>query len=324
MLKDNVISYLEENKGEIITGGKMAMKFGVSRTAIWKVINTLRKEGHKIESIKNSGYKLKDASDVLSNNIISSMLKTNKFGKLMEIHKSLPSTNTYIKNNVSDNILEGYTVIANGQTSGRGRNGRIFFSPEQEGIYCSILLRPQIDFDKISSITICAVVAVCRAISKLVDIDLGIKWVNDIYAGNKKLCGILTEASISVEEKKLEYIVVGIGINTGLIDREVEEIATSILLESGLKGIRNECIAQILNEFEIIYNKFSNGNIKDVINDYNDRLIIKNKNVEIVQGDNINIVKILKLDDNGHLLAENKNGEIIKVLSGEIVRILNE
>ncbi|MFV0440858.1 MAG: biotin--[acetyl-CoA-carboxylase] ligase [Lachnospirales bacterium] len=326
MLKEKVIEYLEENPDKLVTGGQMALKFDVSRTAIWKTINTLKNEGYKIESVRNSGYRLSESSDTLSKTVIKNIATTDVIGQEIEIHKVLPSTNTYVKNSFNINSFEGYTVIADGQSQGRGRHGKSFCSPEQNGIYMSILLKPNIDFDKVSMITICTAVAVCNGIEKSVNmpLDLGIKWVNDLFIGNKKLCGILTEASISMETTDLEYVVVGIGVNTGEVDETVRDIATSLYLETGTKGHRNKIIGEILNEFEKVYNDFIKGNTNIIIDEYNKRLFIKNRKVEITYGKEVLCAKVIEVSYKGHLIVEKETGDRLEISSGEIVRLINE
>ncbi|MBQ7863741.1 MAG: biotin--[Lachnospiraceae bacterium] len=171
------------------------------------------------------------------------------------------STNRYVKELAAAGAPEGTVVIANKQSAGRGRLGRSFFSPEEKGIYMSILLRPDIELSKAVLITSMAAVAVARAIEQVSGIPAQIKWVNDIFLNKKKVCGILTEAGIDAERQKLDYAVLGIGVNVGTMEfpEELKEIATSVSNEYGFAVSKEELVDEILKELEIWYPTLWNG-----------------------------------------------------------------
>ena len=319
MLQDNVLLYLEENRGKIITGGEIARGLGVSRTAVWKAVHTLRDRGHEIVSLANSGYQLQHSSDGLSVNDITSGLTTEKFGRKIELYQTIASTNTYMKKLDHSDYPEGFTVIADHQTAGRGRFARKFYSPDKQGIYLSLLLKPNIDLPSISVLTICAAIAVCRGVLKICDINAGIKWVNDIYIGGKKLCGILSEASMSAELQSIDSVVVGIGINTGVVDDNVREIAASILEESGKRGIRNRLIAEVLNQFEDIYFGLDRGDKKkDIIAEYSQKLLFVGKEIRVTQHEKSYSAIVQGVDETGALIVCLSDGSISSITSGEI------
>lgn len=264
MVQEKVLTYLEKHRGELITGGQIARQLGVSRNSVWKAVHALQKKGHNIEAKANSGYRLVDNSDGLSTMNIEATLNTKHFGRHLELLNTVPSTNSYMKGLDTTTFPEGYTIIADEQTAGRGRLGRTFHSPAREGVYMSILLKPQFSLDDVSMLTICAAVAVSAAVEIVCGIQPGVKWVNDIFYHEKKLCGILTEAFVSAESKTMEYVIVGIGINTGKIDASINNIATSIYDEIGMQGIRNRLIAEVLNQFEFYYNEFKTENGRNI------------------------------------------------------------
>lgn len=320
MLQDKVISYLEHNQGKVVTGGEMSERFGVSRTAIWKAVHALQEKGHDIEALKNSGYKLSRDSDGLSKQIISSLLTTQKFGRELEVHEILASTNTYLKEITVLDTLEGYTVVADGQSHGRGRLGRTFYSPLREGIYLSILLKPDLELQNVSMITICAAVAVCRALSRVCNILANIKWVNDIFVNGKKMCGILSEASVSAELQTIESVIVGIGLNTGTVDPIVSDIATSVLEKTGAQGQRNRLIAEVLNQFENVYSGFlERGEKEKILQEYAEKLLFIKKQVQIKEGGKSYQATILGVDETGALLVDFPTGISRRVTSGEII-----
>lgn len=319
MLREQVLYLLEKNRGQVITGGEIARRLGVSRTAVWKSVRALRESGSDIESLPNSGYRMTDESDGLSWRAINDSLRTRKFGRNMELLPTLSSTNKYLKQFDSAAIEEGYTVVANEQTEGRGRMNRPFHSPAHEGIYFSVLLKPAIPIADTPFLTICAAVAVCRAIWNICGLSVDIKWVNDIYLEGKKLCGILTEASISAELRSVEDVVVGIGLNTGRVAREVEETAISLYGATGIRGVRNRLIAEILNEFEEVYLDYTvNGRRGEILDAYAGRMFIIGRRAMVEISGASSEVTILGVDDSGELIVEREDGLTCHIDSGEI------
>ena len=233
-LKERVLAVLEENKGKSVSGSEIARSVGMTRSAVWKAVKILREEGYSICAVTNKGYCLSEENDFLSEQAIVPNLRTEKLGRKLDVFKTIDSTNNFAKSLAQLGAEHGTTVISEVQTQGKGRMGKNFYSPLGMGIYMSVIIRPKLSVEHSLLITSCAAVAVAEAIEKVSGIDCKIKWVNDIYAGNKKLCGILTEASVDVEQGGLEYAVVGIGLNVQNVTfpKNVADIATSIKLET--------------------------------------------------------------------------------------------
>lgn len=319
MVQRNVLEYLEKNRGTVVTGGELSRQLNVSRTAVWKAIHALQDKGHEIEVLANSGYRLTESSDGLSERGIAEFLNTRAFGRQMELHESLPSTNRRLREMDISNLPEGYAVIADGQSSGRGRSGRTFYSPAREGVYFSVLLKPDMEISDVTMITVCAAVAVCRAVDAVCGISAKIKWVNDIFNDGKKLCGILSEASVSAELRRIDSVVVGIGINTGVVDSAVKNIAGSILEATGKRGLRNRLIAETLNQLEDVYLAFSlRREKKEILAEYSERMLYIGKRIEIIEGAASSIATVLGIDDAGALLVRLPGGGRRSVISGEI------
>jgi len=175
--------------------------------------------------------------------------------------EELDSTNRYLKELAAGDVRSGTVIIANRQSAGRGRLGRSFFSPEEKGIYMSILLRPDIPLERAVLITSMAAVAVARAIEQVSGIEAKIKWVNDIFLNGKKVCGILTEAGINAEAGVLDYAVLGIGVNVGEMEfpEELKDIATSISNECGFTVFKETLIEEILSELDKWYLTLADG-----------------------------------------------------------------
>ncbi|MBO5353841.1 MAG: biotin--[acetyl-CoA-carboxylase] ligase [Lachnospiraceae bacterium] len=257
--------------------------------------------------------------DRLSAEKIRRYLEGTEFFEEFFIFQEIDSTNRYLKKLASEGAPAGTVVLAERQSAGRGRQGRSFFSPEEKGIYMSVLLRPEIELQKSVRITSMAAVAVARAIEKVSGIPAKIKWVNDIFLNGKKVCGILTEAGIDFEKETLEYAVLGIGVNVGSMEfpLELDGIATSIGNECGKRISRNILIAEILKELEDWYSSLWSGSF---LEESRNRSILLGKEILVVdtlaEGGSYP-ARAIDLDDMGHLIIE--RAEEMQVLnSGEV------
>jgi BirA family biotin operon repressor/biotin-[acetyl-CoA-carboxylase] ligase len=319
MLAEEILYLLELNRGRVVSGGELAKSAGVSRTAVWKAVHSLIERGDEIEIYPNAGYKLSNTSDGLCARIISDALATRIFGRALEVFDSLPSTNRYIKENFSEDKPEGYAVIADRQTEGRGRKGRPFYSPPGNGVYVSVLLKPRLAIGETPFLTICAAAAVVSALEDVFGFRADIKWVNDIYFGGKKLSGILTEVSASAETRSAEYVVTGIGVNTGGVPPEVRDIATSTAEITGERGKRNKLAAAILNRFEETYLGLTErGEREKILETYRDRMFLTGRRVTVRDSDTVFSGAVTGVGDGGELLVRTDEGETRAVTAGEI------
>ena len=250
MTKDTVLALLRQHAGSFLSGAALAKELSLSRTAVWKAIGQLRREGYAIASVTNKGYRLDIQSDVLSEQGVRSWL-TNP-ALTPKVYASITSTNTVLKGMAAESAAEGLCLIAGEQTAGRGRLGRSFYSPADSGLYMSLLLRPQLPAAEAVRITAAAAVAVCEAIEELSGLETQIKWVNDVLVHGKKVCGILTEASLDCESGQLDYAVVGIGINTavpaGDFPPELRPIAGAVFGEEKPPELRCRLAALVLDK----------------------------------------------------------------------------
>lgn len=320
MLKNKLLYILEQNKGTIIKGGKLARALGVSRTAIWKAIHALQEDGNEILSIPNSGYQLLNTNDTLMEDLINENLTTSFIGQNIKLLPTVHSTNRYLKEMDTSNINNGFVVVADEQTSGRGRRDKTFVSAKQAGIYMSILLKVGVMQQDIRFLTICAAVAVSKAIEAICKTSADIKWVNDIFCNGKKICGILTEASLSAELQEADSVIIGIGINTGQVSEEIQHIATSVQEITGQRGIRNRLVAEVLNQFETIYIDYiKRGKKQDIISYYDSKLFIKGKRILVADTDNKYMAVVIGVDEMGALIVEDDEGKVNHLTTGEII-----
>ncbi len=233
------------------------------------------------------------------------------------IFYELDSTNSYLKKLGSQGEKENQLVIAESQTGGRGRLGRSFYSPNGTGIYFSLLLHPKFSAEKSLFLTVMAAVSVAETVMKYNKNDVKIKWVNDIYIDGKKVCGILTESAIN-SNKKLDYAVVGIGINivapeNGFPD-DIKDIATAIFPGNTEENIKEKIVAEVVNRFFKMYN----GTDTEFVNRYKAYSYLTGKEINIISGENTRPATVLGITDDCHLLVKNENGEIEEISSGDV------
>lgn len=315
-IKSSILSLLMEKAPEFISGEEMAQQLKVSRTAIWKAINELKKEGHLINSTRK-GYQYQ-SSDILSVEGIRLHLadKTPKLAiKLLQSSSStMKDAKLAALNGEETNTL----VVADMQEAPKGRFGRPFFASEGGGIYMSILLRPNQSFEEMAQYTIIMAVAIAEAIEAATDIPLEIKWVNDIYKDGKKVCGILSEAMSDVESGQITNIVIGMGINFSIrqeeFPEEIQEKATSLFSDCQPTLTRNELIAAIWNRFYAILSQDNT----EFLDYYRKKSFVLGKDVTFTQAGTLFQGTAETINNQGELIVRLKDGTQKILSSGEI------
>lgn len=319
-VKDSVLKILEENREISISGEELAKHLSVSRAAIWKAINSLRGEGYNISAVTNRGYQLTKDNDLISAEGIKIFLNPKYYENYIKVYKTIDSTNQEAKKILmDDDIPHGTILISEEQTAGRGRFQRRFFSPSNKGIYMSVILRPNIELSKAVNITTAAAISVCRAIEKLTKKRPEIKWVNDIFLGDKKICGILTEATGNFESGRVENVVVGIGINFKTEEKDfpedIKSIAGSIFDVEKPIITRNQLIAEILNE---LLDLCENLEDKSIMTEYKILSLVLGKEVSFLKNNRMSRGTAIDITDDGTLVIKYENGEIDYLNSGEV------
>ena len=317
-MKNEVLKILK-SENNYISGAEIAEKLGVSRTYIWKMISKLKEEGYIIDAINNKGYKIIDDKDIINKMEISSILETKFLGKNLIYLDSTNSTNEILKLEAENNVPDGTVIISNMQTKGKGRMGREWNSEKNVGIYLSILLKPNIDPRKSPIITLLAGISVCEACREITELDIKLKWPNDIIYKNKKISGILTEMNSEIQS--INYIIVGIGVNVNnsKFPNNIENIATSLSKESGKKIKRKILIAKILKNFENYYIEYiKDCNFLKFINKYKYLCDTINKEINVISIDKKYEATAINISENGELIIQRNNGKIEKIFSGEI------
>lgn len=258
------------------------------------------------------------ASDILSAEGIRLYLNEEFKNISITLYKTIGSTNTEAKLLAVKNARHGTTIIAEEQTEGRGRFGRSFFSPADSGIYMSIILRPELNIENSVLVTTAAAVAVCKAVEKFTNASARIKWVNDIFIDDKKVCGILTEAVTNFESGMMDSIVVGIGLNVKTKNEdfplELQDRAGSVLDDEHY-SIRNQLAAEIINNVLNIA-----GNLKDksFMQEYKDRSMILGERILYKKDNDWQEGCALDIDNYGGLIVYTSDGQKQTLNSGEV------
>ncbi len=316
--KELILSMLEQQQGQAVSGEAMAAELGISRAAVWKAVADLRSEGYLIEAATRSGYRLSPSNDVLSAQGIRTHLRHADVE--IHCHASVGSTNQVAKQLAIEGAPHATVVVAAQQTAGRGRNGRSFHSPAGTGLYLSILLRPKLTTMAAMRVTSAVAVAVCRAIERLVVVKAGIKWVNDILIDGKKVCGILTEGISGFESGRIESVVVGIGVNVRTpqesFPEDVRPIAASLLDGKPSDPLsRNQLAAAIVDEVLTIMAQLES---MAFLEEYRRRSVVLGANVLVVQGPHSYEAVVERIDDDGSLVVRASDTVVHTLNSGEI------
>lgn len=317
-MKSKILKELK-NADDYVSGQQLCESLGVSRTAIWKHIKALRAEGYEIDSVTNKGYKLVMEPDLLTKEEVSSCLHTKWLGKELHCYDIMDSTNLEIRRLAEAGSEHGAVAITEEQTMGKGRRGRSWLGEAGCGIWMSFLLKPEIEAQNSSMLTLVTALAVNQAICDTTGIHAQIKWPNDIIVNGKKICGILTEMSLHMDE--INYIVVGIGINVNMdhFPEDLSDKATSLLIEGGKKIKRAPLVAKVLECFERYYEIFLKTEDLSMLQDeYNQLLLHTNQKIRVVRGSKEEIFLSRGIDRRGELLVEDEEGNISEVSSGEV------
>ncbi|MGK0552644.1 biotin--[acetyl-CoA-carboxylase] ligase [Enterococcus faecalis] len=316
--KTQVLTLLLQQAPAFLSGEEMAQQLGISRTAIWKAINELKKEGHLIISTRNKGYRL-EKTDILSAEGIQLALAPTTPELSIHILPTSTSTMKDTKLAALNNAPQNTLVIADMQEAPKGRFGRPFFAKAGKGIYMSLLLRPNQNFEEMAQYTVITAVAVTRAMDQLAKVHTEIKWVNDIYLNGKKVCGILSEAMSDVETGQITDVIIGMGINFSIqqaeFPAEIQEKVTSIFPDGHPSVTRNEVIAAIWNQFYNILNQLDE---QSFIEEYRRKSFVLGKKVTFIQGGTNYQGTATEINDLGELIVQLPSGEKKTLSSGEI------
>ena len=319
-MKIEILRLLKESD-DFLSGQQLCERFHVSRTAVWKVIEQLKKEGYEIEAVRNKGYRLIESPDVMSRAEIESLMDTRWAGRQIIYYDETDSTNTRAKEigEKGDRSRHGTLVVADRQIAGKGRRGRAWESPAGSSVYMTLLLYPEILPTKASELTLVMAMAVAEGIRKVTGLDVGIKWPNDIILSGKKTCGILTE--MSAEIGYINYVIIGVGVNVNQLTfpEEIQDVATSLKIESKKDIKRAELIAAIMESFEKCYETFlQTEDLSGVKEQYNQMLLNRNQKVRVLEPGHEYEAMALGITSTGELIVRLPGGEEKEIYAGEV------
>jgi len=316
MTREKILEFLRK-KQDYVSGDLIAGRLNISRQALWKHIQELKDSGYDIVAVPHLGYKLLSTPDRLFAHEISSSLATDFIGKKIYYSETAPSTNEIADALAMKGEPEGALVVAETQTKGKGRLGRIWFSPKYKGIYFSLILRPDILPSQAPILTLLSAVAVCEAIREVCGEQALIKWPNDIYLNNKKMGGILTE--LSAETDRVRFVVVGIGLNVNNDRKSLISTATSLKDQKNETVSRLQLLRVLLHRLEENYLLFQNKETACIIEKWRHHSLTLGKRVKVYSHKQHIEGQALDVDTDGGLLVRVDSGITKKVMAGDVV-----
>lgn len=324
--KEKVLALLKTNGNAYISGQEIAEALFLTRAAVWKAIKALREDGHEIDALNNKGYCLKLPSEPILTDKICEYLDAAPFMPDIYGYDEVTSTNDVAREIYYSGERHDFVVIADTQTKGRGRHGRVFLSPKGTGLYMTLLVVPKAQVAEGSLLVAMTAVAVSEAIEEVLGLKTNIKWVNDIFYQDRKVAGILTEVISSYEAQTIECAMVGIGINLyepeGGFPEEIKKKAGALLSAyDAQKFVKNELSAAIIRRFWAYYL----ARDKSFINEYRNRSNILGHYVKVEpvgmtddSKDYKGYALACEIDDECHLIVEYENGKKATLTSGEV------
>lgn len=314
---ERVLALLYAAGSNFISGEELSRRLAVSRTAVWKQINNLRKRGYAIAAEPARGYRLTPSPDNLHAAALHHLVAAKRIGTRIVALAETASTNAVAFRLAEDGALEGTVVIAEQQTGGKGRLGRVWASPPGVNLYCSIILRPPIQPVAAPQLTFLSVIAVARAVEKLTPLQTRIKWPNDLLVNGKKIAGLLNE--MSAETDKVNFVVLGIGVNLNMqaaqFPAELRHPATSLFLETGSRVDRTEFARTLLEELDQLYAVFLAQGYDPARREWLERSRLAGALVTVTDNGSARSGRVSGIDEYGALLLDSG----AQILAGDVV-----
>ena len=313
-----ILELLRRQEG-FLSGEDIGRELSITRAAVWKGIKKLREEGYEIEAVTNRGYRLTNPETMYNKRELEQGLKTKTMGQSIYFYEETATTNNRARELALEGAPEGTLVVAEKQTAGRGRRGKVWESPLGTGIWMSLVLRPQIMPAEASVLTLLCGLATAEAIKAETGLSAGIKWPNDILINGKKAVGILTEMDCEMSEVHFVIPGIGINVNTASFPPEIADIATSLYLECGKTVSRRRLVHKVLERLEEHYETFlRTGSFTAMLEDYRKHCITLGKEVHVL-GREPFFAEALDITPEGELLVRRAdNGKEEVVFSGEV------
>ena len=322
MTVDARILFALRNAGSgFVSGAELAQRLGISRAAIWARIEELRTLGYDIPATPHQGYKLLAVPDALHADDLLSLVSENKvIGREIRVFKETGSTNDVVEKLARDGVPEGVVVFAESQTKGRGRLGRKWLSPPGKGLWFSVLLRPNLQPQATTQLTVAAATALTRGIRAQSSLKPEIKWPNDVLIKGRKVAGILTE--LRAELDRVKYVILGIGVdvnlNAGEFPTDLRKVATSLKVEAGRAIARSQLAAALLRQLDRAYARVCDHQFAGVADEWEEQCSTIGRRVTIRVGDRLFQGRAESLDDDGALLLRTDHGHLERIMGGDV------
>lgn len=320
--EEMILTFLAEGGDEFVSGATLSDKLGLSRTAVWKHVETLRGLGYRIEAAPARGYRLLEVPDRLTALELAPLLSTRDLGRQIHALDSVGSTNEVAFELASEGAFHGEVVVAESQTAGKGRRGRTWESPPGKSLYCSIILRPELVPQRAPELTLVAAVALAETLREA-DVEASIKWPNDVEVDGRKIAGILTE--LSAEADRVRFVVVGIGVNLNLdvddFPETLQDTATSVKVARGNQVPRALFTAALFTKLEQWLERHATEGFTPVRSAWKALSSTLGSEV-LVRSERQELTGVAEdLDESGALLVRTKAGGLEKVIAGDVEQL---
>jgi BirA family biotin operon repressor/biotin-[acetyl-CoA-carboxylase] ligase len=316
-----ILTALRGAAGGSVSGTELSQNLGVSRAAIWARIEELRSLGYDIEASPHLGYRLLSAPDLLhADDLLSRLGPSRVIGRDIRVFQETTSTNDVVEKLARDGVKEGVVVFAESQTRGRGRLGRQWLSPPQEGLWFSVLLRPDLRPLEATRLTVASATALRRAIHSQTGLEPEIKWPNDILVHGRKAAGILTELNAELDHVK--YVILGIGVDVNLSSASFpaawRHLATSLKAQLGKPVSRPQLAVAILRELDLDYARLAAGRFADIADEWEKHCGTIGRHVVIRVGERQIRGRAEALGEDGALLLRTEHGHLERIIGGDV------
>jgi BirA family biotin operon repressor/biotin-[acetyl-CoA-carboxylase] ligase len=317
-----ILGFLADGGEDFTSGEALSSKLGLSRTAVWKHVESLRGKGYRIEAAPARGYRLVEVPDRLTQLELSPLLSTHDLGRSIHFHETVGSTNELAFRLAHDGAEHGEVVVAEQQTSGKGRRGRAWVSPPGLNLYFSAILRPELPPQRAPELTLVAAVALTEVLREA-GAEAFIKWPNDVQIDGRKVAGILTE--LSAEPERVHFVVLGVGVNLNAqaehFPEDLRSTATSLAMARGQRVPRALFAASLWNRLEEwldLHLEMGFGAVRQRWKELSSTL---GQDV-LVRTDRQEFRGLAEdIDPAGALLVRTEDGSVERVLAGDVERL---
>lgn len=318
--QDAILTMLRNAPQDCVSGEELSRMLGVSRTAVWKQVRSLRQQGYRIEAVASRGYRLMESPDLVTPGEIQAGLVTRLVGRDIVYFSEVDSTNVQAQRLAEQGALDGTVVVADSQSAGKGRLGRRWDSPPGVNLYTSVILRPAISPLRAAQLTFVAAVAVARAIKESCGLQVQVKWPNDLLLHGRKVAGLLSE--MSAESERIHYVVLGIGINVNLdpahLPADLRYPATSLKAAAGAHCPR-ACLARhLFQHLDVLYQEYLQSGFSPIARYWEALCAWRGRRVEVDRGQDRIQGLFSGIDDNGALLIDAGAEEPLKIYAGDV------